>query len=86
MSEEKPTWVHTQFVQASTPKTEDGWPTHELTASINPLLDWVEITASHTHTGHMVRIPKSEFANWLKRCQEELVTPSYPVNPVDSIK
>lgn len=82
MAEDKPTWVHTQYVKAG--PYEEGWPKQELTASINPILDWVEITVSQRSTGMLIRIPKSEFEDWLKKCQEEIATPSFPPNPVDS--
>jgi hypothetical protein len=81
--EERPTWVHTEFVELSSKaKTEDGWPDHKVVASINPVLDWIELTASHRHTGMMVRMPKADFAAWLKECQAEL--DKQAANPVDT--
>ncbi len=76
MSDDR-TWIHTETVYAGDTE-DDGWPKRNLSASINPLLDWVEIRSSLRHEGIIQRIPKAEFAKWLQDCQDTLARQSSP--------
>jgi len=84
-SEEKdPTWIHTERAELHSPFSNDGeWPEHNLAASINPRISYVEVTASLKHHGVMIRMSKEDFVKWLDECQELLKKQAS--NPGDTI-
>ena len=64
---EKPAWAYTERVEWM--DDESRWPrTSRLEASINPKLDWVDVTIGFNGNAMTVCIPKNAFGAWLKDC------------------
>lgn len=63
-------WIYTETVE--TWKMPGEWPSHNLVASINPVLDFVEVHASQRHAGTLIRMSKEDFSKWIDECRETL--------------